>query len=166
MAAQLSLDRCGVVLVGRCQGGTAPGPQPQKGPTNASDCGSDPLQIVGGRQSPATSHQTLRIVQNGCEKRNLNFNSSSEREKKKNTKKRKQNTSAHSPRQKPGHLLPLQYAQQNDQSPHTSTEQRRQGVCREIQQQLPLFGLSQSRRKRRSRTLDCKQPFGPHQHPN
>ena len=62
MAVQLSLDRCGVVLVGRSQGGTAPGPQPQRGPTNATDCGSDPLLMAGGGQSRATGHQTLRIV--------------------------------------------------------------------------------------------------------
>ena len=59
---QLSLDRCGVVLVGRSQGGTAPGPQPQRGPTNATDCGSDPLLMAGGGQSRATGHQTLCIV--------------------------------------------------------------------------------------------------------
>ena len=62
MAVQLSLDRCGVVLVGRSQGGTAPGPQPQRGPTNATDCSSDPLLMAGGGQSRATGHQTLRIV--------------------------------------------------------------------------------------------------------
>ena len=62
MAVQLSLDRCGVVLVGRSQGGTAPGPQPQRGPTNATDCGSDPLLMAGGGQSRATGHQTLGIV--------------------------------------------------------------------------------------------------------
>ena len=62
MAVQLSLDRCGVVLVGRSQDGTAPGPQPQRGPTNATDCGSDPLLMAGGGQSRATGHQTLRIV--------------------------------------------------------------------------------------------------------
>ena len=62
MAVQLSLDRCGVVLVGRSQGGTAPGPQPQRGPTNATDSGSDPLLMAGGGQSRATGHQTLRIV--------------------------------------------------------------------------------------------------------
>ena len=62
MAVQLSLDRCGVVLVGRSQGGTAPGPQPQKGPTNATDCGSDPLLMTGGGQSRANGHQTLRIM--------------------------------------------------------------------------------------------------------
>ena len=62
MAVQLSLDRCGVVLVGRSQGGTAPGPQPQKGSTSATDCGSDLLLMAGGGQGRATSHQTLRIV--------------------------------------------------------------------------------------------------------
>ena len=62
MAVQLSLDHCGVILVGRSQGGTAPGPQPQRGPTNATDCGSDPLLMAGGGQSRATGHQTLRIV--------------------------------------------------------------------------------------------------------
>ena len=62
MAVQLSLDRCGVVLVGRSQGGTARGPQLQRGPTNATDCGSDPLLMAGGGQSRATGHQTLRIV--------------------------------------------------------------------------------------------------------
>ena len=62
MAVQSSLDHCGVVLVGRSQDGMAPGPQPQKGPTNATDCGSDPLLMAGGGQSRATGHQTLRIV--------------------------------------------------------------------------------------------------------
>ena len=62
MAVQLSLDRCGVVLVGRSQDGMAPGSQPQKGPTSATDCGSDPLLMAGGGQSRATGHQTLRIV--------------------------------------------------------------------------------------------------------
>ena len=62
MAVQLSLDRCGVVLVGRNQGGKALGPQPQRGPTNATDCGSDPLLMAGGGQSRATGHQTLCIV--------------------------------------------------------------------------------------------------------
>ena len=62
MAVQLSLDRCGVILVGHNQCGTAPGPQPQKGPTNATDCGSDPLLMAGAGQSRATGHQTLRIV--------------------------------------------------------------------------------------------------------
>ena len=62
MAVQLSLDRCGVVLVGCSQGGTAPGPQPQRGPTNATDCGSDPLLMAGGGQSRATGYQTLHIV--------------------------------------------------------------------------------------------------------
>ena len=62
MAVQLSLDRCGVVLVGCSQGGMVPGPQPQKGPINVTDCGSDPLLMAGGGQSRATGHQTLRIV--------------------------------------------------------------------------------------------------------
>ena len=62
MAMQLSLDRCSVVLVGHSQVGTAPGPQPQKGPANATDCGSDPLLMAGGGQSRATGHQTLCIV--------------------------------------------------------------------------------------------------------
>ena len=69
--------------MGRSQGGTALGPQPQnnnnnnnnnnnerislvgpfqKGPTNVTDCGSDPLLMAGGGQSRATGHQTLRIV--------------------------------------------------------------------------------------------------------
>ena len=38
------------------------GPQPQKGPTNATDCGSDPPLMAGGGQSRATGHQTLHIV--------------------------------------------------------------------------------------------------------
>ena len=62
MAVQLSVDRCGVVLVGPSQGGTAPGPQSEEGPTNATDCGSDPLLMAGEGQSRATGHQTLRIV--------------------------------------------------------------------------------------------------------
>ena len=59
---QLSLDRCGVVLVGHSQGGTVPGPQPQRDPTNATDCGSDPLLMAGEGQSRATGHQTLCIT--------------------------------------------------------------------------------------------------------
>ena len=62
MAVQLSLDRCGVVLVGRSQGGTAPSPQPQRGSTSATDHGSDPLLMAGGGQSRAIDHQTLLIV--------------------------------------------------------------------------------------------------------
>ena len=65
MAMQLSLDRCGVVLVGHSQGGTAPVPQPQKGPTSATDCGSDPLLMAGGGQSRATGHQTLQDTEVG-----------------------------------------------------------------------------------------------------
>ncbi|KAK7101444.1 hypothetical protein V1264_019826 [Littorina saxatilis] len=61
MAVQLSLDRCGVVLVSRSQGRTAPGLQPQGGPTSATDCGSDPLPLTGGGQNRATGQQ-LRIM--------------------------------------------------------------------------------------------------------
>ena len=50
MAVQLSLNHRGVVLVGRSQGGTAPGPQPKKGLTSVIDCGSDPLLIAGQGQ--------------------------------------------------------------------------------------------------------------------
>ena len=84
MVVQLSLDRCGVVLVGRNQGGTAPGPQPQRGPTNATDCGSDPLLMAGEGQSrlPVTKHfASYTGMQRGCDKRNLNFNSSSKHKK-------------------------------------------------------------------------------------
>ena len=42
MAMQLSLEWCGVVLLDRIQGGTAPGSQPQRSPTSATDCDSDP----------------------------------------------------------------------------------------------------------------------------
>ena len=62
MAVQLSLDRCGVVLVDRSQGRTAPGPQPQRGPPSATDCGSEPPPMTGRGQSRATGHQQLRIM--------------------------------------------------------------------------------------------------------
>ena len=73
MAVQLSLDHCGVVLVGRSQGGTSPGPQPQKGPTNVTDCGSDPLLMAGGGQSRAstTSHRALECRRGATKKLEL-----------------------------------------------------------------------------------------------
>ena len=48
MAVQLSLKRCGVVL-DRSRGGTAPSSQPQRSPTSATDCDSDPSGSWMGR---------------------------------------------------------------------------------------------------------------------
>ena len=63
MAVQLTLDRCGVVLLDRGQGGTVPGPQPQRGPNSATDCGSVSPAVTGGEQSRITGHPHLRISQ-------------------------------------------------------------------------------------------------------
>lgn len=63
MAVQLSLERCGVVLLNRRQGRTAPGPEPQRDPNQATDCGPDTPSVTRGDQSTATSHtQPLRIL--------------------------------------------------------------------------------------------------------
>ena len=69
-------------LVGCSQGGMAPGPQPQNGPTNATDCGSDSFLTAWGGQSRASCNQASCIgMQKGCHKRNLNFNISLKRKK-------------------------------------------------------------------------------------
>ena len=84
---QLSLGRCGVILVGRSQGGTAPGPQPQKGPTNPTD----PLLMAGGGQSRATGHQTPRIVHwnaEGVQQKKLELQQFLKTKKKKKKKKK------------------------------------------------------------------------------
>ena len=70
------------ILVYCSQGGKAPGPQPQNGPTDATDCGSDPHLMAWGGQSRASCDQASCIgMQKGCHKRNLNFNSSLKRKK-------------------------------------------------------------------------------------
>ena len=63
VAVQLSLKRCGVVLLDRSQGGTAPGSQPQRSPTSATDCDSDTYGLTMDGQSRANGKQTLKIVQ-------------------------------------------------------------------------------------------------------
>ena len=63
MAVQLSLERCGVVLLDRSRGGTAPGSQPQRSPTSATDCDSDPPGLTMDGQSRTNGQQALKIVQ-------------------------------------------------------------------------------------------------------
>ena len=63
MAVQLSLERCGVVLLDRNRGGTAPGSQPQRSPTSATDCDSDPFGLTMDGQSRTNGQQALKIVQ-------------------------------------------------------------------------------------------------------
>ena len=63
MAVQLSLERCGVVFVDRSQGGTAPGSQPQRSPTSATDCDSDPSGLTMDEQSRTNGQQALKIIQ-------------------------------------------------------------------------------------------------------
>ena len=63
MVVQLSLERCGVVLLDRSRGGTAPGSQPQRSPTTATDCDSDPSGLTMDGQSRTNGQQALKIVQ-------------------------------------------------------------------------------------------------------
>ena len=63
MAVQLSLERCGVVLLDCSRGGTAPGSQPQRSPTSATDCDSDPSGLTMDGQSRMNSQQALKFVQ-------------------------------------------------------------------------------------------------------
>ena len=63
IAVQLSLERCGVVLLDRDRGGAAPGSQPQRSPTSATDCDSDPSGLTMDGQSRANGQQALKIVQ-------------------------------------------------------------------------------------------------------
>ena len=58
MAVQMTLDWCGVVLMDRSQVRTAPGPQPQRGPPHATDCGFG-SPVARGRQSRATGDSKL-----------------------------------------------------------------------------------------------------------
>ena len=67
MAVQLTLERCGVVLLDRGWGGTAPGTQPQRSPTSASDCNSDPSGLTMDGQSRANGQHALKIVQRNAE---------------------------------------------------------------------------------------------------
>ena len=53
MAVQLSLERCGVVLLNRRWGGTEPGSQPQGSPTSATDRDSEPSDLPMDGQSRA-----------------------------------------------------------------------------------------------------------------
>ena len=63
MAVQLSLEQCDVVLLDRSQGRTAPGSQPQRNPTPATDCDSDPSGLTMDGQSRTNGQQALKIVQ-------------------------------------------------------------------------------------------------------
>ena len=63
MAVQLSLERCGVVVLDRSRGGTAPGSQPQRSPTSATDCDSDLCGLTMDGQSRTNGQQALKIVQ-------------------------------------------------------------------------------------------------------
>ena len=63
MAVQQCLGRCGVVLLDRDRGGTAPGSQSQWSPTSATDCDSDPSGLTMDGQSRANGQQALKIVQ-------------------------------------------------------------------------------------------------------
>ncbi|KAH3840258.1 hypothetical protein DPMN_113705 [Dreissena polymorpha] len=63
MAVQLTLERCGVVLLNRGQGRVTSGPEPRRGPPQATNCGSDTPAVTRGGQSADTSHaQSLRIM--------------------------------------------------------------------------------------------------------
>ena len=63
MAVQLTLERCGVVLMDRSRRGTALGSQPQRSPTSATDCDSDPSGLTMDGQSRVNGQQALKIVQ-------------------------------------------------------------------------------------------------------
>ena len=63
MTMQLSLERCGVVLLDHSRGGTAPGSQPQRSPTSATDCNSHPSGLTMDGQSRVNGQQALKIVQ-------------------------------------------------------------------------------------------------------
>jgi len=58
MAVQLKLDRCGVVLLNRGQGRAALGPEPRRGPSQATDCSSSIPTVTRGGQSTATGQIT------------------------------------------------------------------------------------------------------------
>jgi len=60
MAVQQTLDRCGVVLMNRSRVRTTPGPQPNRGPPQATDCGADPSSRKGQRAT--TGVTTLRLT--------------------------------------------------------------------------------------------------------
>ena len=62
MAVQLTLDRCGVVLLDRSRGGTALGSQPQRGPLSATDYGSDPSGVTMDGRSRTNGQPALRIA--------------------------------------------------------------------------------------------------------
>ena len=61
MAVQMTLNRCGVVLMDRSQVRTVPGPQPQGGPLHVTDCSSG-SPVARGGQSRATGDQKLRLA--------------------------------------------------------------------------------------------------------
>ena len=63
MAVQLSLEWRGVVLLDRSRGGTVSGSQPQRSPTSATDCDSDPSDLTMDGQSRTNGQQALKIVQ-------------------------------------------------------------------------------------------------------
>ena len=79
MAVQLALEQCGVVLLDRSRGGTAPGSQPQRSPTSATDCDSDPSGLTMDGQSRTNGQQALKIVQwnaEGVRLKRRNYNTS------------------------------------------------------------------------------------------
>ena len=49
MAVQMTLDRCGIVLMDRRKVRTAPSLQPQRGPPHATDCDSGSPVARGGK---------------------------------------------------------------------------------------------------------------------
>ena len=61
MAVQMTLDRCGVVLMDRTQVRMVQGPQPQRGPPHATDCDSG-SPVARGGQSRATGVSKLRLT--------------------------------------------------------------------------------------------------------
>ena len=79
MAVQLALERCGFVLLNRSWGGTAPGSQPQRSPTPATDCDSDPSGLTMDGQSRKYGQQALKIssgVQKESDLKRRNYNTS------------------------------------------------------------------------------------------
>ena len=62
MAVQQTLDRCGVILVNRSQVRMAPGPQPQRGPPQATDCGADLSAASREGQRNATGATQLTMA--------------------------------------------------------------------------------------------------------
>ena len=62
MVVQLSLDRCGIVLVGRSRGGTAPGPQPQKGPTRQTGTALEGCETVNAAKTVSGQYTPVPLT--------------------------------------------------------------------------------------------------------